>query len=209
MQPCTTRDFSDQRPWRAIAETGAPFLAAAVAPPERGDLLDRLDPARRTRAGRRPPLRVVGRQPAGAVPLHPQRLRRSTHGRQTDPGPARHYGGPATNKTSPRNWTRSPSSASALDPIGKLLFTALAMVAEFEADLIRMRTREGMKIAKVKGRLRGKKPKLNARQAAHLVALHKAGEHTSAELAELFGVARSTVYRAVERAAGGQGAAKS
>ncbi|MFF5213357.1 helix-turn-helix domain-containing protein [Streptosporangium sp. NPDC000396] len=76
------------------------------------------------------------------------------------------------------------------------------MVAEFEADLARMRTREGMKIAKAKGRLRGKKPKLNARQEAHLVALHKAGEHTSAELAELFGVARSTVYRAVERAAG-------
>ncbi|GAA2709173.1 recombinase family protein [Micromonospora olivasterospora] len=29
------------------------------------------------------------------------------------------------------------------DPVGKLLFTALAMVAEFEADLARMRTREG------------------------------------------------------------------
>ncbi|GAA3466301.1 hypothetical protein GCM10018965_008530 [Nonomuraea roseola] len=27
------------------------------------------------------------------------------------------------------------------DPIGKLLFTALAMVAEFEADLTQMRTR--------------------------------------------------------------------
>jgi DNA-binding MurR/RpiR family transcriptional regulator len=36
---------------------------------------------------------------------------------------------------------------------------------------------------------------------AHLVTLHKAGQHTSAELAELFGVARSTVYRAIERAA--------
>ncbi|WP_371687535.1 recombinase family protein [Micromonospora sp. KC721] len=86
------------------------------------------------------------------------------------------------------------------DPVGKLLFTALAMVAEFEADLARMRTREGMKVAKAKGRLRGKQPKLNPRQEAHLVALHAAGEHTGAELAELFGVARSTVYRAVERA---------
>lgn len=88
------------------------------------------------------------------------------------------------------------------DPIGKLLFTALAMVAEFEADLARMRTREGMKVAKAKGRLRGKQPKLNARQEAHLVTLHAAGEHTTAELAELFGVARSTVYRAVERSTG-------
>jgi DNA invertase Pin-like site-specific DNA recombinase len=34
------------------------------------------------------------------------------------------------------------------------------MIAEFEADLARMRTREGMQIAKVKGKLRGKSPKL-------------------------------------------------
>jgi DNA invertase Pin-like site-specific DNA recombinase len=74
------------------------------------------------------------------------------------------------------------------------------MIAEFEADLTRMRTCEGMKIAKAKGRLRGKAPKLSVKQEAHLAALHKAGEHTSAELAELFGVARSTVYRALERA---------
>ena len=58
-----------------------------------------------------------------------------------------------------------------------------------------------MKVAKAKGRLRGKQPKLSPRQEAHLVALHRAGEHTSAELAELFGVARSTVYRAIDRAA--------
>jgi len=86
------------------------------------------------------------------------------------------------------------------DPVGRLLFNVLAMVAEFEADLIRARTREGMKVAKAKGRLRGKQPKLTARQEAHLVALHRAGQHTTAELAELFDVARSTVYRALDRA---------
>ena len=86
------------------------------------------------------------------------------------------------------------------DAIGKLLFNVLAMVAEFEGDLIRMRTREGMAVAKAKGRLRGKQPKLTARQEAHLVELHRAGRHTTAELAELFGVARSTIYRAVQRA---------
>lgn len=57
-----------------------------------------------------------------------------------------------------------------------------------------------MKIAKAKGRLKGKKPKLSAAQEAHLVKLHDAGEHTTGELAELFSVARSTVYRAVQRA---------
>jgi DNA invertase Pin-like site-specific DNA recombinase len=91
------------------------------------------------------------------------------------------------------------------DPVGRLLFTTLAMVAEFEADLIRTRTREGMKVAKAKGRLRGKQPKLTARQQAHLVELYHAGEHTSAELAELFGVARAAIYRAVARASAATG----
>ncbi len=56
-----------------------------------------------------------------------------------------------------------------------------------------------MKVAKAKGRLRGKQPKLNVRQEAHLVALFDAGEHSTAELADLFGVGRSTVYRAHAR----------
>jgi hypothetical protein len=36
-----------------------------------------------------------------------------------------------------------------------------------------MRTREGMAVAKAKGRLRGKKPNLSAAQARHLVNLHR------------------------------------
>ena len=71
-------------------------------------------------------------------------------------------------------------------PWAGLLFNVLAMVAEFEADLIRARTREGMKVAKAKGRLRGKQPKLTSAQEIHLVELHRAGTHTGAELAELF-----------------------
>ena len=42
------------------------------------------------------------------------------------------------------------------DPVGRLLFNVLAMVAEFESDLIGLRTREGMQVARAKGRLRGK-----------------------------------------------------
>lgn len=32
------------------------------------------------------------------------------------------------------------------DPVGRLLFSVLAMVAEFERDLISMRTKEGMAV---------------------------------------------------------------
>ena len=56
-----------------------------------------------------------------------------------------------------------------------------------------------MNVAEAKGRLRGKRPKLNTGQEAHLVELMASGEHSTAELADLFGVGRSTVYRALER----------
>lgn len=68
--------------------------------------------------------------------------------------------------------------------------------SEFESDL---RTKEGMRVGVAKGHLRGRQPKLDARQQAHLVALHDTGEHSTAELGELLGVGRSTVYRAIER----------
>ena len=54
-----------------------------------------------------------------------------------------------------------------------------------------------MKVAKAKGRLRGKAPKLSPAQETHLVGLYRSGQHTTAEL---FSVGRSTVYRAVQRA---------
>jgi DNA invertase Pin-like site-specific DNA recombinase len=76
----------------------------------------------------------------------------------------------------------------------------LAIVAEFEADLIRLRAVEGMKVARAKGHLRGRQPKLNRRQETHLVSLRRTGEYSTAELADLFNVSRSTVYRDVERA---------
>ncbi|MFJ6347117.1 helix-turn-helix domain-containing protein, partial [Pseudarthrobacter oxydans] len=54
--------------------------------------------------------------------------------------------------------------------------------------------------AKAKGRLRGKQPKLSKKQEALLISVHRAGTHTTAEFAELFAVARSTVYRTIKRA---------
>lgn len=68
------------------------------------------------------------------------------------------------------------------DPVRRVLFNVLAMVAEFEADLIRSRTREGIRVAKAKGHLRGKQPKLNPGQEGHLVELLRSGECSVAEL---------------------------
>lgn len=85
-------------------------------------------------------------------------------------------------------------------PMGNLLFNVLAMVAEFESDLIRARTREGMALARQRGRLRGSKPKLSKLQHRNLLRDFDSGEYTAAELAAQYGVSRATMYRALDRA---------
>ena len=88
------------------------------------------------------------------------------------------------------------------DPMGRMFFNILATFAEFEADLIRMRTREGMAVARAKGKLKGKKPKLSDRRQAELRRMHDAGDHSISDLAEVFDVSRPTVYRVLQRVSG-------
>ncbi len=85
------------------------------------------------------------------------------------------------------------------DLMGKMFFNILATFAEFEADLIRMRTREGLAIARSKGKLKGKQPKLSDKQQQELVRMHSTGEYSISSLAELFSVSRPTVYRVLAR----------
>lgn len=91
------------------------------------------------------------------------------------------------------------------DPMGKLFFNILATFAEFEADLIRMRTREGMAVARAKGKLRGKMPKLSDRQQKELRRMYDTGDYSISDLAELFSISRPTVYRTLGRQAAGGG----
>jgi DNA invertase Pin-like site-specific DNA recombinase len=85
------------------------------------------------------------------------------------------------------------------DPMGKLFFNILATFAEFEADLIRLRTREGMAVARAKGKLRGKQPKLSDKQQKELCRMHGTGKYSISDLAELFSISRPTVYRTLLR----------
>lgn len=85
------------------------------------------------------------------------------------------------------------------DPMGKMFFNILATFAEFEADLIRMRTKEGMAVARAKGKLKGKKPKLSDRRQTELRRMYDTGDYSISDLAELFDVSRPTVYRVLQR----------
>ncbi|MCQ3013835.1 recombinase family protein [Pseudomonas savastanoi] len=88
------------------------------------------------------------------------------------------------------------------DPMGKLFFNILATFAEFEADLIRMRTREGMAVARAKGKLRGKKPKLSDRQQKELRRMYDTSNYSISDLAEQ-GSLRLQIARSCDRVAAG------
>lgn len=85
-------------------------------------------------------------------------------------------------------------------PMGKFFYSILATFAEFEADVASQRTKEGLAIARSRGRLNGKPPKLSRRQHLKLLDEYTAGDVTVRELAQDYGIDRATVYRTLSRA---------
>lgn len=85
------------------------------------------------------------------------------------------------------------------DPLGKMFFNILATFAEFESDLIRLRTREGMAVARAKGKLKGKKPKLSPMQSKELRRMYDTGDYSISDLGDVFRVSRPTIYRTLTR----------
>jgi len=89
------------------------------------------------------------------------------------------------------------------DPMGKMFFNILAKFAEFERDLIRLRTRESMAVARAKGKLKGKKPKLSPMQHKEQRRMYDTGDYSISDLGDLFQVSRPTIYRARVRQSAG------
>lgn len=86
------------------------------------------------------------------------------------------------------------------DAMGKFFFSILATFAEFEGNVASQRTKEGLAVARSKGRLNGKPPKLSGRQHRKVLAEYESGAVTPGELAEDYGVDRATIYRTIKRA---------
>lgn len=84
-------------------------------------------------------------------------------------------------------------------PTGKLLFTLMSALAQFERDVIAERTKEGLKAARARGRCGGR-PRCDPRKVQQAVKLYRAGQHTVKEIEELTGIKKATLYRAVQAA---------
>lgn len=79
-------------------------------------------------------------------------------------------------------------------PAGKLLFTLMSAIAQFERDVIAERTREGLNAARARGRIGGR-PRTNEQKVRQAVKLYQTGQYSVREIEELTGVKKSTLYR--------------
>ena len=90
-------------------------------------------------------------------------------------------------------------------PAGKMMFHVVAAISEFEADLIKERTRDGLAAARARGRVGGRKRKLNDEQVAMARRLYdEVGPdgrraHTVEHIGKVLGVDRTTIYKALQR----------
>ena len=89
--------------------------------------------------------------------------------------------------------------------VGRMFFSILGAIAEFEASLLSERTKDGLEAARARGRTGGQKPKLGPRQA-HLARLmyeetdpDGKRRYTVNQIAAKFGVTRPTIYRHLGR----------
>ncbi|MGH2884180.1 MAG: recombinase family protein [Solirubrobacteraceae bacterium] len=83
-------------------------------------------------------------------------------------------------------------------PAGKLVFHIFASLAEFEREIIRERTNAGLAAARARGRTGGRRPKMTPGKLATAWQLYEGKAHTVAQIAEIVGVSRATLYRHLE-----------
>ena len=85
---------------------------------------------------------------------------------------------------------------------GKLIFHIFASLAEFERDLVRERTHAGLQAARARGKVGGRPRLLSGDKLRTAQKLYEQQEMTVAQIGEVLGVSRTTVYRALRRESG-------
>lgn len=89
--------------------------------------------------------------------------------------------------------------ADTTTPAGCMVLTVFAGIAEFERSLIIDRTKTGRKAAMARGVKFGPRPILTPAQIDHARQLIDQDGRTVKDAAELLGIHRSTLYRALDR----------
>ena len=79
---------------------------------------------------------------------------------------------------------------------GRLLFTILSSLAQFERDVLVERTREGLNAARARGRCGGR-PSADEKLLEKAIALYNTKQYSVTDVTRLTGISKSTLYRAL------------
>ncbi|MBN8194226.1 recombinase family protein [Bacillus sp. NTK074B] len=87
------------------------------------------------------------------------------------------------------------------NPYSNFLMTVMGGVNQLERDLIRMRQREGIDLAKKEGKYKGRVKKYHNNHAGinYAVKLYDEGEMTVNQICEITSVSRSSLYRKLDQ----------
>lgn len=80
---------------------------------------------------------------------------------------------------------------------GKLLFTLMSAIAQFERDVIADRTIEGLNSARARGRVGGR-PRIDSSVVSKAVKLYNTRQYTYKEIEGLTGIKKATLYRYIK-----------
>jgi DNA invertase Pin-like site-specific DNA recombinase len=80
---------------------------------------------------------------------------------------------------------------------GKMFLTMIAAFAEFEREIMRSRTIDGLAAARERGKVGGRKPKMTQAKIANAKRMYEGGVAIT-EIAETLSVSRPTIYRVLD-----------
>jgi DNA invertase Pin-like site-specific DNA recombinase len=83
---------------------------------------------------------------------------------------------------------------------GRLFLGFFASMAQYMRDMINENSAEGLKAARARGRVGGRRPKLDAQALKEIEALLKDPDITVGDVAKRYNVSRATLYNSMNRA---------
>ena len=84
-------------------------------------------------------------------------------------------------------------------PAGRMMMQMVGSFSEFEREMIRERTKAGLKAARAEGRKGGRRPKLKPHQIADIVENVMSNRNTAASMARLYEVSEATISRIISK----------
>ena len=83
-------------------------------------------------------------------------------------------------------------------PQGKLMFTFMAGISQFERDLISQRTKEGLEATRIRGKQGGRKPKLDDTKKKAIYELYQQKKTSVKDICDMFNVSKPTLYKVIQ-----------